>query len=137
MSKYAKDRIEIRTHALDIPDRVRALDERLTIMLNRKTQRYEIWRSEPDGATLECVLPYDQLDARTVGHVRAHRIERLEMLQREIEEHNRRLEEKTRRAWLEKAGELTREAVKYLNGKADKDEAPDELIKEARRPVGD
>ena len=123
-----RDRVEVRSHALDIPERVREIDPGLAIMLNTRTQRFEIWREDAGRPVLECVLPYDELDERTVRHVREHRMERMEVLVREVEEHNRRLEEETKRRWLEDAGERTREAVKYLKGKADEDEVPEELM---------
>ena len=130
MGRLTGERIPVRSHALDIPERVRELDGALSVMLNRRTQKYEIWREEEGGDVLECVLPYDALDERTVRHVRRHRMERMEALLREVEEHNRKLEEETRRRWLEEAGERTREAVKYLRNRTDEDEVPAELVRE-------
>lgn len=126
--EYAPGRIPVTSHALDIPGRVKELDGRLFIMLNTRTQKYEIHSASETGSTLECVLPYEALDERTVRHVRRHRIERTEELAREVEEHNARLEEDERRRWLAAAGERTAEALKYLRGRTDTDEIPKELM---------
>jgi len=106
---------------------VKELDDALFIMLNRRTQRFEIWREEWGRGILECVLPYDALDGRTVEHVRRHRVERMNELIREMEEHNRRLEEDAKRDWLDKAGERTREAIKYLKNRVDTDEVTEAM----------
>lgn len=126
--EYAKDRVPVVSHALEIPERLRELDPAYFIMLNTRTQKYEVHYGEGPN-TLECVLPYETLDERTVRHVRSHRIERLETLAKEIEEHNRRLEEKTTRSFLEDAGQRLGDAAKYLQNNTKTDEIPKELMK--------
>lgn len=125
---YGRNRIPVVTHALDIPERLKELDEGYFVMLNTVTQRFEIWhRGDGEGA-LECVLPYDALDERAVRHAREHRTERLEQLVGEIEAHNLRIEEKAKRDWLEEAGMRTKEAFDYLRNKSGRDEIPEELL---------
>ena len=128
--EYARDRIPVVSHALDIPARLKELDSELFIMLNRKARKFEIWREENGRGILECVLPYGELDERTLRHVRQHRMERMETLLREIEQHNRQLEEEAKRSWLNRAGERTKEAVDYLKNKSSADEIPKELMEE-------
>ena len=128
--EYSRGRIPVESHAMDIPKRVKEIDGDFFIMLNVGTQRFEVWRAENGSGVLECVLPYDGLDERAVRHVREHRIERLETLAREVEEHNRRLEEGAKRRWLEEAGERTKEAFAYLGNKAE-EEIPVELLEES------
>ena len=127
--EFGRDRIPVVSHAMDIPERIRELDEGYFVMFNVKTQRFEIWHRGSGEGLLECVLPYDALDERAVRHIRQHRIERMEQLIREMEEHNARLEEEARKKWLDEAGERTREAFGYLRSKPDADEIPEELLR--------
>lgn len=126
--EYAKNRIPVMGHALDIPARLKEMDAGYFVMLNTRTQKYEIYHDDGTGGVLQCVLPFGELDERTVRHVRAYRMERMEEIQREVEDHNRRLEEAAQKNWLEEAGERTREAVNYLKHKSDTDEIPKELM---------
>ena len=127
--EYGRDRIPVTGNALDIPQRLKEMDEGYFVMFNVRHQKYEIWHGSGSGGVLECVLPYDALDARAIRHVREHRIERQEELIREVEAHNRLLEQNLKKQWLEQAGERTREAVRYLRNRTDTDEIPKELIK--------
>lgn len=124
----ARDRVPVVSHALDIPQRLKELEPGYFVMLNTRTQKYEVHHGDGQN-TLECVLPYDELDERTVRHVRKHRMERLEALVREVEAHNRRLEEEAARAFLEDAGQRTKEAVRYLSNNSRTDEIPKELMR--------
>ncbi len=128
--EYARNRVPVVSNALNIPERLKEMDEGYFVMFNTAVQRFEIWHRGSGEGILECVLPYDALDARALRHVREHRIERQEQLMREVEEHNRLLEEQMKRDWLQKAGERTREAVRYLKRRTDTDEIPKELMKE-------
>lgn len=125
--EYGRDRVPVVSHALDIPARLKALDEGFFVMLNVRTQKFEIWRRDGEDGVLECVLPYDRLDERTVRHAREYRAERMEQLMREAEEHNRRLEAEAQRRWLEEAGEKTKEALRYLSRRTAETEIPEEL----------
>lgn len=128
--EFGRDRVPVVSHALDIPARLKELDGNYFVMLNVKTQRYEIYYGDTGWGTLECVLPFDSLDERAVKYVREHRRERMEQIIREMEEHNRRVEEETYRCWMEKAAEQTKEAVNYLRNREDTDEIPKELMME-------
>lgn len=127
--EYGRDRVPVVSHAMDIPERIRELDEGYFVMLNVKTQRFEIWHRGEGEGVLECVLPYEALDERAVSHVRQHRIERMEQLIREIEEHNARLEAEAKKKWLDEAGEKTKEAFDYLRNKSGAEEIPEELMR--------
>lgn len=126
--EYGRDRVPVVSHALDIPARLKELDEGYFVMLNVKTQKFEVWHEGGGAGVLECVLPYDSLDERAVRHVREHRIERMDALIREIEAHNERLEEEAKRKWLQAAGDRTKEAFDYLRHKPGQEEIPGELI---------
>lgn len=127
--EYGRDRVPVVSHAMDIPERLKELDEGYFVMLNVRTQKFEVWHRGGGEGMLECVLPYDGLDERAVRHVREHRMERMEQLLREIEAHNERLEEEEKRRWLDEAGERTREAFRYLRNRSGTDEIPEELMR--------
>ena len=127
--EYGRDRVPVVSHAMDIPARIKELDEGYFVALNVKTQRFEVWHEGGGEGVLECVLPYDALDERAVRHVREHRIERMEQLIREIEAHNARLEDEAKRKWMEEAGERTKEAFHYLRNKSGREEIPEELLR--------
>ena len=127
--EYGRDRVPVVSHAMDIPERLKELDDGYFVMLNVKTQRFEVWHRGGGEGVLECVLPYDGLDERAVRHVREHRMERMEQLIREIEEYNERLEEEMKQKWLDEAGERTREAFDYLRKRPDQEEIPEELMR--------
>ncbi len=125
---YAKNRVPVRSNALSIPQRLKEMDEGYFVMFNTALQKFEIWHRGNGEGILECMLPYDALDARALRHIREHRIERQEQLMREVEEHNRLLEERVKNEWFQKAADRTREAVKYLKDRTDTDEIPKELM---------
>ena len=127
--EYGRDRVPVTGHALDIPQRLKELDERYFIVLNTRAQKYEIHYEQPWGDTLECVLPYEALDERTIRHVREHDIRRRDELVREMEEHNRRMEEAAVKNYLDEAAERTREAFQYVRRRTDREEIPPELTR--------
>ncbi len=126
--KYAENRIPVTSHALDIPARLKALRGSWFVMLNTRTQRFEIHDSAQSGGTLACVLPFDELDARTVAYARRYRVERLAETAREVDAFNERLEREAESAHLDRAADRTREALHYLRNKTDTDTIPKELI---------
>ena len=126
--EYGRDRVPMVSHVMDIPARLKELDEGYFVALNVKTQKFEVWHRGGGEGVLECVLPYDALDERAVRHVREHRIERMEQLIREIEAHNARLEKEAKQKWMEEAGERTKEAFAYLRNRSGQDEIPVELL---------
>jgi len=126
--EFAAGRVPVVSHAMDIPRRLKEMDEGYFVMFNVRLQKFEVWHRDTGDGVLECVLPYEELDERTVRHVREHRMERMEALIREIEEHNRRLEERAQREWLEAGAVRTKEAIMYLKNKSAVDEIPKELM---------
>ena len=127
--EYGRDRIPVVTHVMDIPERIRELNEGYFVMFNKQTQKFEVWHGDGREGVLECVLPYDALDERAVRHIRQHRMERMEQLIREIEEHTARLEADAQKKWLDEAGAKTKEAFDYLRRRSGIDEIPTELLR--------
>lgn len=72
----------------DISKRLKSIDRRYDLFLNREKNRYEIYAN---GA-MQMALPFERLDARALSSARKTRLENLEKIIAEIEEENARLE---------------------------------------------
>ena len=75
----------------DIAWRLRAVNDDYRLYYNVAKNRYEVHSFAKK--TLEFVVPYDQLDARTVEYARYSRVENAERIFAEIDEHNAKLEQ--------------------------------------------
>ena len=126
--EFAEGRIPVTSHVTDIPARLKAIHPRWFVMLNARTQRFEIHdAAQPDG-TLACALPFDALDSRALEYARRYHVSRLSETAREVDRHNERLEEAARRDFLDAAADRTREALRYLRRRTDTDTIPKELM---------
>lgn len=103
------ERIPVTSDALDIVRRIKELDERYFVMLNRKTQKYEV-HVAGQRCTLGCELPFEALDARAVTYVREHDSSRLDEIVREME----REDEAREKASKARMGELAGDMADYV-----------------------
>jgi len=129
---YYSGRIPIMSHTLDIPRRMKEIDPRYFIMLNTRTQKYEVHVAGQRGTTLGCELPFDQLDARALEYVRRYSVERTDQTIREMDRHNERLEQTKLDLTIDRANYKMADAIRYADHHPSKDgEAiPKELIAE-------
>ena len=126
--EFAEGRIPVTSHVTDIPARLKAINPRWFVMLNARTQRFEIHdAAQPDG-TLACALPFDALDARAIEYARRYHVSRLAETAREIDAFNENLEREAQQRYMAQAAERTREALHYLRRRPDADAIPKELI---------
>ena len=93
--------IKIENDLFDIAGRLREVDERYELFFNAKEKRFEV----RTGGVLQVAVPFDRLDARTVGHVRKTRIENSVALLDEIDRANRAAEIRAARELADKACE--------------------------------
>ena len=126
--EFAQGRIPVTSHVLDIPARLKAINPNWFVMLNTRTQRFEIHDAAQPEGTLCCALPFDALDARAVEYARRYHVSRLRETAREIDEYNERLAEAAQRDHLARAADRTREALTYLRRRTDTDTIPKELM---------
>ena len=126
--EFAEGRIPVTSHVTDIPARLKAINPDWFVMLNARTQRFEIHDAAQPGGTMACALPFDALDGRALEYARRYHVSRLQETAREIDRHNQRLEEAARRDYLAAAADRTREALQYLRRRTDTDTIPKELI---------
>jgi hypothetical protein len=69
-NEYSLNLAPVMRNALDIPQRLKELDNRLFVMFDIITQRYEIHRSDLEPNTRMMVLEYDQLDGRAINKIK-------------------------------------------------------------------
>ncbi len=81
-----------------IARRLKEVDSRYEIYFNRSKSRFEI---HANGA-MQIALPFGNLDNRTLIYVRETRLERLEEVIKDIEDHNSRLDKLKQEASFEK-----------------------------------
>lgn len=79
--------IEIKNDLFDVSERLKSVDESYRLFFNVDTQRYEVYENN-HGFTRAFVVPYDELDARTISYARFTRVENSKALFEEIEENN-------------------------------------------------
>lgn len=96
--------------AFDVTDRIREIDDGYEIYFNRAKQRYEVYKNFERQA----VIPFDELDERTVLYLRKTRVENAEETIKEIDSENRRIEEAIERAQKDEREYKLGHLVKYL-----------------------
>jgi hypothetical protein len=76
-----------------IPERLQEMDPGYFILLNRKTDKFEVHHKEQrPGETFCITIPYDELDERTVRLVWETRIERLHDLIEQMHKNNEKVD---------------------------------------------
>lgn len=77
-----------------VEERLKEIDSSYEVFYNKKVGRFEVYSTKGGARNLAFVSPFDTLDARLVRHARATRAERFEKIISEVEENNRKFEEK-------------------------------------------
>ena len=81
-----------------IPERLKAMDSNLFVVFNVKSQRYEVHSLANKGHTFGFLIPFRELDARAEHYARKLDLRtRGDLIYREIDEHNERLERSNKR----------------------------------------
>ncbi|MCH5151346.1 MAG: hypothetical protein J1F65_01655 [Clostridiales bacterium] len=83
--------ILITNDLFDIAWRLRQVCDDYRVYYNVEKNRYEVHNSKKN--TLEFVVPYGELDARTVEYARYSRVENADRIFAEIERHNAKLQQ--------------------------------------------
>lgn len=84
--------IKITHDVCDICQRIKEIDENYYVVYNRALNRFELHDRSVKGS-FSCVLPFDQLDQRSVEHARKTRVENIQRLMRELEKYNEKIAE--------------------------------------------
>ena len=101
--------IEIHEDLFDIAARLRSVNENYRLYYNKICSRYEVHNISQQPSTLAFVVPYGELDARTVEYARFSRVQNAEKLFRDIETHNENLEKQQAKRSKEKLREKLEE----------------------------
>ena len=81
--------IEITNDLYDIAWRLRAINDNYRVYYNAEKGRYEVFNGVT--CTLEFIVPYHELDARTVEYARYTSVANAETLLSDIEKNNAKL----------------------------------------------
>lgn len=103
--------VRIYHDVFDICDRVKELDEGYYPVYDTERHRYEIRHS--DGDYIAVVVPYDSLDSRILRHLYITRRDNAEKLVRELDDKNRRREEKSEQRVMDEAGYKARHLLSF------------------------
>ena len=125
-----KDRLPVLNNVYDIPVRLKEVNRDFFVMFNTRIQKYEVHCASQPFDTLACVLPFGELDARTIQYVREFSRERTAHIAEEIERYNEELDRKEQAAMIDKANYKCREAFEYLKNNSKTDSIPQEVIDE-------
>ncbi|MBQ2805176.1 MAG: hypothetical protein IJD18_04510 [Clostridia bacterium] len=87
------NKILIKNDLFDIANRLKSIDEGYVVYFNKETEKYEVHNTKQRGNTLAFVVPYNQLDVRTIAYARYCRVERAKEVLRQMELHNLKLEQ--------------------------------------------
>jgi len=84
---------EVTDDLFDVAARLKSIDPNYKVYHNAQTDKFEVHdASKPHGSTLAFVVPYEELDSRTVDFALFTRVQNAEKLFRDVEEHNRKLQ---------------------------------------------
>lgn len=101
----------------NISKRIKNIDKNYIIKWNYFKSRYEIFYSTPKKEVLELVLPFKDLDYRTIEHLLKTKRENLEKLTAEIEKNNKKLEITEQNKALDEAQIKLKEMLDFIEGK--------------------
>ena len=84
--------IPVKNDLFDVASRLHEIDANYRLYINKLLNRFEVHNVAQRGNTLAVIVPYRQLDARTIDFVRKTRVENAQRLFAEMEKQNSRAE---------------------------------------------
>ena len=106
--------ITILRDAFNIVERIKQIDNGYYICFNLRKNRYEVHNSKQVN-TFCLVVPYKNLDARTLTLVRKTRRENFKKLMAEIDENNKKIENEVLRTIKDKSEWKLKEMFSFAN----------------------
>lgn len=110
----------------DVSERIHEIDDRYVVYYNMRKYRYEV-HSRGFSPSLQLVLPYHQLDSRSVDYVSLTRVARKFDEIKRIDDDNERLVASRASAILDKMEYKTRSLMSYISGGGDDVPAYEEI----------
>lgn len=77
----------------DIAGRIREIDDGYFILFNRKSGKYEVHHVDSYPRTYQFLVPFPELDARTLEHCKRTLVQNSERLLAEMDKRNQKIEE--------------------------------------------
>jgi hypothetical protein len=92
--------IEITNDLFDIAQRLKDVNEDYVLYFNVEKQHYEVHNRKQYPSTLAFVVPYDELDARTIKYARFTSVNNSTKLFEEIEKNNAMLDKQYQQQYV-------------------------------------
>lgn len=84
---------EVTNDLFDVSSRLKSVNPNYRVYHNPQTDKFEVHDvSKPLDSTLAFVVPYNELDARTIDFALFTRVENAQKVFREVDDHNRKLQ---------------------------------------------
>lgn len=91
--KSTTELTEVTNDLFDVAQRLKSVNPNYKVYYNPQTDKFEVHDvSKPCGNTLTFIVPYNELDARTIDFALFTRVENAEKLFRDVEEHNNKMQ---------------------------------------------
>lgn len=113
---FNMERLLIKNDLFNICKRIKQIDKKYFIVLNKKTKKFEV-HYKRNFSTLELVLPFDRLDKRTLDFVLKTRMEHKQKLIEEMEKNNQKLLDENNKNLLDEATYKAKEMLNYAHNK--------------------
>lgn len=121
-----KDREIMESSVMCIPERVREIDPDYRVVRNHAKHRFEIHHMKQIDGTFSLLVPFDELDNRTVQLVRETRIERSKILMEQMEKENLRLENEIKNKAKDYTDSVIKDIHDYVAPKGVVDTVPED-----------
>ena len=83
--------IEIFMDLFDIVNKIKEIDSKYRVFRNIYKHRYEIYYQNGLNLNLELIVPYNNLDYRTINLLNKSKVENADLLFSEVDLHNEKL----------------------------------------------
>lgn len=121
---YSRFGIPVKGGVYHIPERLMEIDSGYFIIFNNKTEHYEVHNEYQPHSSFCFVIPYPELDARTIQLARYTMISRIDELIKNMDENNEYLESTAEKDLMDTADRKTREIFKYVKNSSSKEIMP-------------
>lgn len=109
MKKY----IKINSDVFNIVTRIKSLNKNYFVLFNKITNTFELHTKERPNNSFELTLPRGNLDVRTISFIQKQLNRNVLQVIKEVEEHNKNLENKKNAAILEESAYKLKEIYAY------------------------
>jgi hypothetical protein len=98
----------------DIVLRLKQIDPNYLIVRNTTKHRFELHYKANGSSRLEAVIPFRELDSRTLEYVNTTRVENQKTLLEQMEKHNQKLQQSQTQKVVDEMQTKAKEITKYV-----------------------